>query len=85
MDAAVAFDVTIVSRVGCMWCTRVKDFLNARNVRFEEIMLHPSSASYESQREYWFRRSMHHSFPIVFVNGDCIGGHDATIRFFNRA
>lgn len=77
-------DVTIVSRAGCMWCTKIKAFLGSRGIKYDEIMLHPSAAAFTSQRDYWFSRTGHRSFPIVLVDGDCIGGHDEGVEYFRQ-
>jgi len=81
----------VVSRVGCVWCERLKARLAALPADdvewFESACLDPASPDYAAQRDALLARASsggaeQRTFPFVFdaASGRLIGGHDATVE-----
>ena len=70
-EAAKPFDVTVLSRPGCVFCAKAKGLLRDAAIEFEELVLN---------RDYTDRTlravASATSYPQVFVNGSHIGGAD---------
>jgi hypothetical protein len=85
------FDV--VSKVGCVWCDRLKDSLEEMGelkvVVDSYTTLDPASTTYPEQREAVLARAGHRqvTFPFVFdaATGSLIGGYEATMRYIRLA
>lgn len=84
--AAPTLRLEIVSRVGCVWCERLKARLKrCEGVEwFESACLDPASDDYAAQREALLARAggRQATYPFVFdaASGALIGGHDATLE-----
>jgi len=78
----------IVSKVGCVWCERLKEKLKEmRDVEwFESALLDPTcEEQYAAQRATLLTRTGHRhgTFPFVFDadSGALIGGNDSTLEY----
>jgi glutaredoxin len=78
----------IVSKVGCVWCERLKARLrDMPDVEwFESAELDPACEErYAAQRATLLARSQnrHSTFPFVFDadSGELVGGHDAALEY----
>jgi glutaredoxin len=78
----------VVSKVGCVWCDRLKaELANMTDVEwFESACLDPATQDvYNAQREALLARceQKQTTFPFVFDadSGALIGGHDATLDY----
>ncbi len=65
-------DVTIYTRPGCSYCTRAKDLLARKGVKFHEIN---ADATPELRAEMQ-QRSGRNTFPQIFVGSVHVGGCD---------
>lgn len=67
-------DVTVYTTPTCPWCTRVKDYLNRKEVRFKEINV----ASDRDGAMEMIRKSGQRGVPVVDINGNIVVGFDQT-------
>ncbi|MHB1394791.1 MAG: glutaredoxin family protein [Clostridia bacterium] len=65
-------DVTIYTTPTCPWCTRVKDYLNRKEVRFKEINV----ATDQDGAMEMIRKSGQRGVPVVDINGNIVVGFD---------
>jgi hypothetical protein len=78
----------IVSRVGCVWCERLKARLQRLEGGmvewFESACLDPAAEDYAAQRDALLARAggRQATYPFVFdaATGALVGGHDATLE-----
>jgi glutaredoxin len=73
---------TIYSKPNCINCTKVKKLLKDNKLEFKEIMC--DEYILESKEEFLeFIKNLTKEeckfFPIIFLNGDFIGGYDETL------
>lgn len=78
---------TIYSKSGCLFCRKIKQFLDFRKEEYEII----DCDEYLIEDKPGFLKFIenlagkpHTVFPIVFCMGKYIGGHDDTIRFVDK-
>jgi glutaredoxin-like protein len=71
-DAVLPPRVSLISKSGCLHCSRAKKALLDRGIRFEEIELGQHGISYSSLTAI----SGQGSTPQVFIDGERIGGAD---------
>lgn len=78
----------VVSKVGCVWCVRLKEWLGAAGdvEWFESACLDPEHGElYASQRQTLLARGggNHTTFPFVFDadSGGLVGGYEATREY----
>jgi glutaredoxin-like protein len=64
--------VTLITKPGCSHCTRAKKTLQARELRFEEIVLGQAGISYSSLTAISGRGTT----PQVFIDGQHVGTAD---------
>lgn len=64
--------VMVYSTQTCPWCTRVKDYLNSKNIVFEHIDV---SADREKAEEM-VRKSGQQGVPVLDIDGEIIVGFD---------
>ncbi len=64
--------VMVYSTQTCPWCTRVKDYLNSKNVAFEHIDV----SSDREKAEEMVRKSGQQGVPVLDIDGEIIVGFD---------
>lgn len=64
--------ITLFTKPGCPHCSRAKNILNEKGMRYEEIVLGHSGVSYSSLAAV----TGHGTTPQVYVEGELIGGAD---------
>jgi glutaredoxin-like YruB-family protein len=67
-------DITVYTTPTCPWCTRVKDYLNQKEVRFKEINVASDSAGAMEM----IRKSGQRGVPVVDINGNIVIGFNQT-------
>jgi glutaredoxin 3 len=65
-------DVEIFTGPGCAWCTRAKNLLNSRGIRFRERDV----ALPDVLDEFRARLPRVRSIPQVFIDGQHVGGFE---------
>lgn len=65
-------DVTVYTTPTCPWCTRVKDYLNRKEIRFKEINV---TSDRDGAMEM-IRKSRQRGVPVVDINGNIVVGFD---------
>lgn len=80
----------VVSRVGCVWCDRLKDrlaTLRGEVTWFESACLDPAADGYAARRDELLARALgrQRTFPFVFDadSGTLIGGYEATMDYIS--
>lgn len=76
----------IYSKVGCVWCERLKTYFQEHNVQYSNRILDPSSSTYREDCDALIARTGrdHRTFPFVFVDGVFIGGFTETVKWFEE-
>jgi glutaredoxin len=76
----------IVSKEGCKYCDKLRDFFDERGIAYEETKLRPSDDSYGEQRDEVVARAGgdHRTFPFVFAKNSFVGGYDDTVAFVEK-
>ncbi len=64
--------VMVYSTQTCPWCTRVKDYLNSKNIAFEHIDV----SSDKEKAEEMVRKSGQQGVPVLDIDGEIIVGFD---------
>ena len=64
--------VKVYSTKTCPWCTKVKDFLKSKNVKFESIDVGEDRKAAEEMVE----KSGQMGVPVTDINGKIIVGYD---------
>ena len=64
--------VIIFTAPGCVWCTRVKDYLRRAGVRFREVDISRDPRAAEDMT----RRTGQRGVPVVLVEGRPVVGFD---------
>ena len=64
--------VMVYSTQTCPWCTRVKDYLNSKNIAFEHIDV----SSDREKAEEMVRKSGQQGVPVLDIDGEIIVGFD---------
>jgi len=67
-------NVTVYSTPTCPWCTRVKDYLNSKEVKFNEINVAENRAGAMEM----IQKSGQRGVPVLDINGTIIVGFDQT-------
>ena len=70
--------VIVFSKNSCVWCEDLKTFLRAKGVTFLELNIEENETAGEIAISQQFVK-----MPQVLADGRIIGGHDATINYFN--
>lgn len=65
-------DVKIYTTTYCPYCTRAKQLLQAKNIKYEEILVDPSDENAWIEME---KRSGMKTVPQIFIEGKCVGGY----------
>ncbi|MBC2883792.1 glutaredoxin 3 [Ochrobactrum sp. CM-21-5] len=65
-------DVTIYTRPGCPYCTRARDLLIRKGVKFHEI----NAGATPELRAEMQERSGRNTFPQIFIGSVHVGGCD---------
>jgi glutaredoxin len=71
--------VIVFSKNLCHWCDDLKLFLRANNISFLELNIDDNETAGEIAISQQFK-----TMPQVLADGRFIGGHDATIAYFNK-
>ena len=66
--------VTVYSTPTCPWCTRVKDYLNYKEIKFNEINV---AENREGAMEM-IRKSGQRGVPVVDIDGNIVIGFNQT-------
>ncbi len=64
--------VMVYSTQTCPWCTRVKDYLNSKNVVFEHIDVSED----REKADEMVRKSGQQGVPVLDIDGEIIVGFD---------
>ncbi len=64
--------VMVYSTSTCPWCTRVRDYLNSKNIAFEHIDV----SSDREKAEEMVRKSGQQGVPVLDIDGEIIVGFD---------
>ena len=64
--------IKVYSTKTCPWCTKVKDFLKSKNVKFENIDVGEDRKAAEEMVE----KSGQMGVPVTDINGKIIVGYD---------
>lgn len=77
-EAKKPHDVTVMSRPGCLYCSKAKELLAAAGIEYEELVLNRDYTS----------RSLHaiaglDSVPQIFIDGDHVGGSSDLEEWLN--
>jgi len=67
-----AMNITVYSSPSCVWCTRAKEYLRARNINFREVNI----AQDRSGAIEMMRKSGQMGVPVLDINGNIIIGFD---------
>lgn len=75
--------VTVYSTPTCPWCTRVKEYLNYKEVKFKEINV----AQDRDGAMEMVRKSGQRGVPVVDIDGNIVVGFDQAMidRLLSRA
>lgn len=65
-------NITVYSSPSCVWCTRAKEYLKARNINFREVNI----AQDRSGAIEMMRKSGQMGVPVLDINGNIIIGFD---------
>lgn len=65
-------NITVYSSPSCVWCTRAKEYLRARNINFREVNI----AQDRSGAIEMMRKSGQMGVPVLDINGNIIIGFD---------
>ncbi len=75
---------TIYSKTGCIYCDKVKSFLTDSGYEYTVIMCDDILKSNKIDFLDFIESISgvpHNTFPIVFHNGNFIGGYNDTVKF----
>lgn len=64
--------VKVYSTPTCPWCVRVKDFLESKNVIFEDIDVSKDAAKAQEM----FQKSGQYGVPVIIVDDKVVIGFD---------
>lgn len=67
-------DVTVYSTPTCPWCTRVKDYLSYKEIKFKEINV----AEDRNGAMEMVQKSGQRGVPVVEINGNIVVGFNQT-------
>lgn len=67
-------NVTVYSTSTCPWCTRVKDYLSYKEVKFKEVNV---AQDHDGAMEM-IRKSGQRGVPVVDINGNIVIGFNQT-------
>jgi glutaredoxin len=67
--------ITVLSKIGCIYCDKTKYFLDELSVPYTVITLDPTTPEYIEQRDALFTKYNHKSFPLIIVGNTFIGGY----------
>lgn len=76
-EASAPESIAIITKPGCPFCAKAKTMLNAKGMRFEEVVM-GSDATITSLRAITGRESV----PQIFIGGKRIGGSDDLEEYF---
>lgn len=65
-------NITVYSSPSCVWCTKAKEYLRARNINFREVNI----AQDRSGAIEMMRKSGQMGVPVLDINGNIIIGFD---------
>jgi glutaredoxin 3 len=65
-------NITVYSSPSCVWCTRAKEYLRAKNINFREVNI----AQDRSGAIEMMRKSGQMGVPVLDINGNIIIGFD---------
>lgn len=64
--------VKVYSTPTCPWCVRVKDYLNSKNIPFEDINV----ATNNTAAMEMVQKSKQRGVPVIDINGNIVVGFD---------
>lgn len=67
-------DITVYTTPTCPWCTRVKDYLNQKEVEYKEINV----ATDQSGAMEMVQKSGQRGVPVLDIDGNIVVGFDQT-------
>jgi glutaredoxin len=71
--------VIVLSSNSCVWCEKIKEFLTQHDIEYLELNIDNNETAAEIATSQQFIK-----MPQVLADGCFIGGHDATIAYFNK-
>lgn len=75
--------VIVFSRPGCKYCDNTRVFLNTLDIPFNEIKLNPNDKNYETKRDQLFNYYHHHSYPIIVIDNQLLGGYSDLVNAYD--
>ncbi len=69
-----AKEVKVYSTPTCPWCKKVKQFLDANKVTYQDFNVAQDSAA----REEMIKKSSQTAVPTIIIDGDIVVGFDET-------
>ncbi len=72
--------IKIYSTRNCLYCIKVINFLNNKNLDYENIDLSDKPDIYNRLK----KQTDHKTLPQVFINGNFIGGSDRFFKYWNK-
>ena len=76
--------VVMLSMNGCLWCDKVKALLPPTGYKLVEIKI-ADTASFQTEfMSNPYNTKQQKSFPMCFIEGKLIGGHDDLVKFLGN-
>ena len=75
--------IVMFSKPGCKYCENARSFLNTLQLQYKEIKLKPDEKNYEKKRDQLFNYYNHHSYPIIVINNEFVGGYYDLVRSYD--
>jgi glutaredoxin 3 len=75
--------VKVYSKTGCKYCVLAKEFLNEKNIPFEEVLFDPETSDYRDNVDVLIAKTGHRTFPQIFFGEEFIGGYSDMMTAFD--
>jgi ribonucleoside-diphosphate reductase alpha chain len=73
-----AYNNIVVTKPGCPFCKKAKDFLKTRGIKYIEMPKEKAIGS-------GFFRESHKTFPQIYIDKTFIGGYDDLLEYFDQS
>lgn len=74
--------IIVFSRLGCKYCDNAKKFLKNLQLPFHEIKINDDK-NYEYKRDHLFHYYQHHSYPVIVINNELLGGYSDLVNAYD--
>mmetsp|Transcript_8840 Transcript_8840/g.10580 ORF Transcript_8840/g.10580 Transcript_8840/m.10580 type:complete len:112 (+) Transcript_8840:105-440(+) len=81
--AGASNGVLVISKDGCKYCVKAKDFLKEQSIPYATEKMDPESDGYAKRRQELIDQTGQKTFPWVFVGDEFIGGYTELQRSFD--